>query len=400
MKSILKILICCIILFLFIPFWYYPIYPDKIKYETVKTTCIYSFGKDENDIYDTLIKLTKRSAIEEIFGEKIKSSTIVYNGIVQKDNIQTLSTGLIRVKGNPKFFQGKSFGEVCVEINCFATDNDFKKFDPVKINKNSCIDKGNITTIKQRTKEKAKREAIVDYEPRLQLYSTKQLLPLLHNVKIIKEGFIENSSVFCTQIEAIIFPIEILTFSEYPIQSMNINQSKNYFLYENFSNIEEGLTPSDWYCGDELIVKMDKNQKVFTSSESKRRYKFTISNVKFPNNFRINFYANLGFSIYLSVVLSKNTFVFQQESTSSKTKYFINDSSEVIYEHFADQKAKFTIEKEGFVFKLYVNDIKKMVGRISNFEIPEGIIINMVNGSTSTHNFKIYKIEGEHLFIS
>jgi len=381
------------VLFLIFPFHSFS--SENNNKEVVKSTCLESFNRSEEDLKRALLNLSKRAAVEELFGEIIKSSTFLKNGFLEFDDIQTFSSGLIRVKGDPKYYQGDEFGQVCVKITCYANKNDFQRFNPQKIKKKSCVAEGSVKSIKTESKNKAKREALTDFEPRLHIYDTEQIFSLLHDVNVINEEFISDASVYCTQIEATIYPIEIFSFNP-PIspKKLSVSSDKNYFLFENFLTVEEGMVPQNWYCGDDLLVKFDQATKVLATSVAKDEHKFTIPNISFPNNFRLSIYANLDQSVFLDILLSNNIFSIEQSSTNGYTEYIINNSSNRIKEHFSSQKAKFSIEKKEMVFKIYVDGIKKLVSRISNFSNPEGVIFKIRN---CKRGFKIYKIEGEYL---
>lgn len=175
--------------------------------DVTKTACTSSFGKTEKQAKEELLVIAKRSAIGELFGEYIKSLSVVKDFSLQSDNIKSQSVGFVRVKGNPIYYQGKNLGEICVKINAYAKSEDFDKFKPKKLFKEVCIREGSIETIKKRAEEKAKLEALTDYDQSLKKYPTEQILPLLHEIKFLEEGFVK--SIYCVKVSGTVYPIEI-----------------------------------------------------------------------------------------------------------------------------------------------------------------------------------------------
>ena len=163
------------------------------------------------------------------------------------------------------------------------------------------------------------------------------------------------------------------------------------FLYEDFSSIEEGLAPKNWIVGENMLVEVKEGKHIFVSNTKKQDNKITITDISFPENFIINIKAKIGNNGKMIVKLSNNIFMFNAYY-QSKMIYEINKSKKEIKETFVGQKAIFTIRKEGSVFKIFINGIKKSVARISGFEKAEALEINFNNAS---YGFEIYEVEGK-----
>jgi len=217
-----------ILILLFI-FPYYSFSNDKIYKKVVKSTCIESFNRSEDDVKKILLNQSKRAAVEEIFGELIESSTFLKNGMLKSDDIQTFSFGLVRIKGDPIYSQGKDFGQSCIKITCYVNKDDIQRFKPKTIPKKSCITDGDVKLLKSKAKDNAKRELLTDYEPVLQKYGSNIIFPFLHDVKIIKEEITIDPPAYCVQIEATIYPLEILSFTNnHPInKAYSLNGTKS-----------------------------------------------------------------------------------------------------------------------------------------------------------------------------
>jgi len=62
----------------------------------------------------------RKLALAEFFGEYISSRSMVKD-FVFSDEISSDSFGIVRTKGSPKFYNGESLGEICVEGRYFVT---------------------------------------------------------------------------------------------------------------------------------------------------------------------------------------------------------------------------------------------------------------------------------------
>lgn len=170
-----------------------------------------------------------------------------------------------------------------------------------------------------------------------------------------------------------------------------VKDDSKFFLFEDFSKIEEGLVPSDWIMAENFLIEIKNGKHVLISNPLKNNHKITIPNISFPNNFIINLTAKLEYDGVIEMKLSNNIFRFKADS-NSEMLYTINNAKKAIKETFVGQKSIFSIRKEGKVFKIYINGIKKMVSRISGFENPEALEINF---NSAVNGFEMYKIEGK-----
>jgi len=163
------------------------------------------------DLKKELLYNAKRGAVNEIFGEFITSFTKVEQFTLIEDKIRASSAGLIRIKGDPVYYQGENLGEVCVKIDAYAKKEDFEKFKPKQLSKKTCLMEGDVKTIKGKAQEKAKLEILVDYDQSLKKYPLEKVLPLLHEVKYSEGGFVPDTQVYCVRATGTIYPIEIVS---------------------------------------------------------------------------------------------------------------------------------------------------------------------------------------------
>ena len=214
--------------------------------DVTKTRCMSVFGKNNpNEAKDELLALAKRDAVEELFGSYVKSLTKVKNFSLQQDYVETYSAGLVRIKGNPKYTQGKNFGEMCVQINAFVTEKDLEKMQPKKLSKKTCEFGGDAKTIKKRTEEKAKLEALLDYAPNFKELPSSKMLPLLREVTFSDNGFVPETSCYCTKATGLIYPIE-LTVLQAEIKKPAVKQYVQGLKGEYFNLPPFSKSPGDF----------------------------------------------------------------------------------------------------------------------------------------------------------
>jgi len=87
---------------------------------------------DREDYADKSIENLQREAIQkakleaasQIFGDFIKSTTVIKDGSMIKDLITAKQGGIIHIKGDPLFSNGANLGELQVTINAYATQKD------------------------------------------------------------------------------------------------------------------------------------------------------------------------------------------------------------------------------------------------------------------------------------
>lgn len=83
--------------------------------------------KSLQEVRDMLMLRVKRAAASEIFGDYINSTTIVSEGKLASDKINAIVNGVIHVKGDPQFSNGKNFGDMQVRATMYATDQEIAK---------------------------------------------------------------------------------------------------------------------------------------------------------------------------------------------------------------------------------------------------------------------------------
>jgi hypothetical protein len=107
-----------------------------------KKVCLTPFGmewKTSEEAKTHLVAAAKRAAVGELFGEMIQSITEVRNFQLQRDDIEVISIGFLRVQGTPEFYQGSGFGEICTKINAHILEEDIQRFRPRTVERKVCV---------------------------------------------------------------------------------------------------------------------------------------------------------------------------------------------------------------------------------------------------------------------
>jgi len=181
--------------------------------QTTKTVCEMADNKSISQIKKELLKKLKLAGVEELYGDNIFSQTTVENGNLISDSIKSLATGRIRIKGDPKYFNGKNLGEVCVSATLYITKEDIKDFTPKQIKLNNyCYSNPNVALkdIKEKAKESAYLEIISQYSPSLaKKISPSQAADYIHEFKVNNAKFDFNTGAYCFDAIATIIPYEL-----------------------------------------------------------------------------------------------------------------------------------------------------------------------------------------------
>jgi hypothetical protein len=169
--------------------------------------------KSADEARAVLLNLAKQAAVQEIFGEFISSLTKIKDFSLSSLEVETTSVGYIRVRGNPRYYQGEDFGEVCVEIDAYVTDEDLALLDPKTLTKKVVVADPDLTLkeVEEEAKVKSRLTALVEYDQRLKPYDQDLLLPLLHEVKYSQGEFIGGTTAYSIEMTGVIYPLEIMT---------------------------------------------------------------------------------------------------------------------------------------------------------------------------------------------
>lgn len=186
------------------------------KYSTFKEHCIlqseYSQVNSSTKIKDLLIEKVKRDAVEELFGTKLKADTLVVDGKLVSDTIKQVAVGNVRIKGNPEFYNGKDFGEVCTKVEAYITEEDFLKYQPQIVELDQfCYNNPEVPlkVLKSQARYAAYKEVLVKYKPSLKSLANEKAESLMHQFNISNENLNMNTGVYCMDVKAQIYPYEL-----------------------------------------------------------------------------------------------------------------------------------------------------------------------------------------------
>ncbi len=98
--------------------------------KTVSATAIIDRADYEDKSMQNLqlmaMQQAKLEAASQLFGDFIKSQTLVKDGSLVKDLILAKQGGVVHIEGDPVYENGANLGELKVSINAYATDQDVK----------------------------------------------------------------------------------------------------------------------------------------------------------------------------------------------------------------------------------------------------------------------------------
>lgn len=189
--------------------------PAAAEVSVTKTATISLFGENyetADEARAVVLAMAKEAAVQEIFGEFIRSFSQVENYALTSNDIKSTSVGFIRVRGNPRYFPGEALGEVCVTIDAYVNDEDLDTLNPRSLHKKVVVADPNLTLkeVEQEAKKQARLQALIEYDNNLKKYDPEELLPLLHEVKFTDGHFIEGTTAYSIEMHGIIYPLETL----------------------------------------------------------------------------------------------------------------------------------------------------------------------------------------------
>ena len=194
---------------------FFSLYASNIKQLTTKEHCILSTehaGADTDQLKVLLMDQVKRDAVEELFGTILKSDTVVVDGKLVSDKVKQVAIGSVRIKGTPKFYNGKDFGEVCTKTEAYITEADFEKFQPKTLKyKEFCYNNPEISLklLKQEANIAAYKKALTSIKPNLKNISAQKAEEYIHGFSKSNEKLNIQTGVLCFDFSAVVYPYEL-----------------------------------------------------------------------------------------------------------------------------------------------------------------------------------------------
>ncbi|MBT3310692.1 MAG: discoidin domain-containing protein [Desulfobacterales bacterium] len=224
-----------------------------------KTFCIPAVGYENIDALKAeLLLQAKRMAVGQLYGEMISGFSKSEDFVLTKDRIMAYTSGMVRIQGSPHYANGSNFGEVCVTINAYITEQDRTKLAPVNISKKHCGSDPNMSTgkLKKHIMDQAIISKLLNYEPKLRDVEEKDVLRLAHKVKFTKTGFIQDTETYCASFEGIVYPAEIASLAQEAARPVNVTplidslSNSAFTASSTWSNHYTGYGPSNAHFSD------------------------------------------------------------------------------------------------------------------------------------------------------
>ncbi|MCK6462809.1 MAG: hypothetical protein L6Q29_03275 [Candidatus Pacebacteria bacterium] len=349
-----------------------------------------------NKVRDLLLINAKREALSQIYGEMIYSESIVENWKLISDKIISKSLGIIRIEGDPEYYNGKNFGEVCVKINAYVTNQDLEKFKVIIVNLDRyCYTNPNmpLKNIKEKARESALLEIVKRQNPALKNISVDHASKLVHNFNIVNENFDFNTSSFCMDVKAEIIPFEIEFYNPDYTNGITPEPSSSEsgdFFYEDFSTVTEGSIPSGWMGGEHLVVGSLGRAKALYPSPTGRYSDVIITKpIEFPENFRLEFVISIPNSCWGMMQI----FVGSASFGNRCCRILFNQDE--IHQCEIGTNASLVLEKRGNVFSVSLNGKQYHLKRLTQYEKPRNIRIQF--SGEGRKSVIIHRIHGKEL---
>ncbi len=110
-----------------------PLMAEKTVTKTVTVNRMLYADKSIEQLKQIALNKAKYEAAKEIFGELLLSETVMSNGKIVDEFVRERSGGVIHIKGEPVFSNGKNLGDIQCTIEAYASDEDIRDTTPQPI---------------------------------------------------------------------------------------------------------------------------------------------------------------------------------------------------------------------------------------------------------------------------
>ncbi len=170
-----------------------------------------------DDLREDLLQEAKLQAVGTLYGEEIRSVTVVTNFVATEDQIKSTAIGKVRLLNNPEYHSSEAnLGDVCISVVVYTTPADRQIFAPKRIEGRKCnfTDRISAERIKEASEQGAEIDALHRYNTRLRDVSEERLLKLLQNVEYSENGYVQDTPTYCVTLTAEVRPIVVTTLIE------------------------------------------------------------------------------------------------------------------------------------------------------------------------------------------
>lgn len=188
-----------------------------------KTCCLQAVGDRAYQSVDDLKKALLSKARIEAFNDIFQQSARVQLGnetmLISEHPFFSGLSDYLTIINEPVYRNGDLFGQVCVTIAASISGDRIKEILPVSIVGEGCVKFPDLSEDEQkkRAREKAVIFALLDHEIKLYGRSKKQLLDLIHSIKVI-DTVKKASGSLCVTCEGLIYPLEIQSVTQSNIE--------------------------------------------------------------------------------------------------------------------------------------------------------------------------------------
>ena len=160
--------------------------------------------------------------------------------------------------------------------------------------------------------------------------------------------------------------------------------------YEDFSGVDEGVLPTAWQGSDLVMVGIDGTSKALVLSDHAKHQSAVSPPISFPENFEIELRMTnkrCGDNVLVNV----GTLAFGHDcygvfnSTTDGRRDHVGGRSGGVLGSFA----RFSFKKTGDVYDVWVNDVRKLLKRISKATPPSELRIFL---SGRKHGVKLFEV--------
>lgn len=183
-------------------------------FETSKTSCLIASDHAQLTLAAQkrlLVQRSKSEAVKELFGEFLYSKEHLVNNRLVDSQFSSQTMGFIRVRGNPKFYQGNSLGEICTDLTAYITAADLEKLkpQPVTIN-NFCVNSQHlqVSEIKVQANYAAYAAIVKQFRPQSHI-SGKEAQKFIHAYQTNNATFDLEQSKYCFDVQASVVVAEL-----------------------------------------------------------------------------------------------------------------------------------------------------------------------------------------------
>ncbi|HIG36818.1 MAG TPA: hypothetical protein EYQ12_04495, partial [Oceanospirillaceae bacterium] len=174
---------------------------------TSKTIAAMSPALNSGQAFET----SKTKAAKELFGEFLYAKEHLVNNRLVDSQFASQTMGSIRVRGNPKFYQGNNLGEICTDLTAYITAVDLEKLKPQPVTiDHFCVNSQHlqVSEIKIQANYAAYEAIVKQFRPQSHIPG-KEAQKFIHAYQTSNAVFDLEQSKYCFDIQASVVVAEL-----------------------------------------------------------------------------------------------------------------------------------------------------------------------------------------------